>query len=434
MADSQNSDAVCRAESSRTAALAWTTLAFFAGFAGVSAFGPIVSRLKESMEIGAFLMGLLSASPSLTGSLLRIPFGAAVDRAGGKTPILILLGLAGLGVIGITLLFALFPDPAIGQYPLFLLAGILCGCGIAIFSVGIPSVSYWYPQKKQGSALAAYAGLGNLAPGLFAVLLPSMAAALGFKLSYSIWFVFVFVIFLLVLVFMKDAPYFQYRQMGIEIDPDALLHACGEELLPSGGAADSLKKAGANWRTWILTYFYFINFGGFIALTVWFPTYWAEFFTLSLVAAGGLTAAYSLSSSLLRVLGGWAADRMTGEAVTLFSFVVVIAGSILMVLVSDSFGLAFCGMMLMALGMGFANAAVFKLVPRYTPAAVGGASGIVGGLGAFGGFVIPPLMGLFVHISPVKGYSNGFLVFTILSGIALLFLYVLHRFPPRKEV
>ena len=114
MADKPDTEMVCYAESSRTAALAWTTLAFFAGFAGVSAFGPIVSRLKESMEIGAFLMGLLSASPSLTGSLLRIPFGAAVDRVGGKKPILILLGLAGLGIIGITLLFALFPDPAVG--------------------------------------------------------------------------------------------------------------------------------------------------------------------------------------------------------------------------------------------------------------------------------------------------------------------------------
>ena len=424
---------VCYAESSKTAALGWTTLAFFAGFAGVSAFGPIVSRLKETMEIGAFLVGLLSACPSLTGSLLRIPFGAAVDRVGGKQPILILLGLAGLGVVGITLLFTFFPHPTIAQYPLFLLAGIMCGCGIAIFSVGIPSVSYWYPQKKQGSALAAYAGFGNLAPGIFAMLLPSMVEFMGFKLSYSVWFAFALVIFLLVLIFMKDAPYFQYKQQGIEIDPDALLHACGEELLPSGGATDSLKKAGANWRTWILTFFYFINFGGFIALTVWFPTYWADFFKISIVMAGVLTAAYSLSSSLLRVFGGWLADRLTGEKVTLFSFIIVIAGSILMVGVSDSFGLALLGQMLMALGMGFANAAVFKLVPRYTPAAVGGASGIVGGLGAFGGFVIPPLMGLFVNISPVKGYSNGFMVFTILTLIALALLYVIYRYPPQTE-
>jgi MFS transporter, NNP family, nitrate/nitrite transporter len=44
-------------------------------------------------------------------------------------------------------------------------------------------------------------------------------------------------------------------------------------------------------------------------------------------------------------------------------------------------------------GMGLQNAIVFKLVPRYTPDAIGGASGWIGGLGALGGFVIPPLMG-----------------------------------------
>ena len=80
---------VCYAVSSPRAALAWTTLAFFAGFSGVSAFGPIVPHLKQAMDVGPLLMGILAASPALTGSLLRIPFGALVDRMGGKKPILI---------------------------------------------------------------------------------------------------------------------------------------------------------------------------------------------------------------------------------------------------------------------------------------------------------------------------------------------------------
>ena len=75
-----NEEAVCYAKSSRGAALFWTTLAFFGGFAGVSAFGPIVHKLKDTMALSPFLMGLMAASPALTGSLLRIPFGAMVDR------------------------------------------------------------------------------------------------------------------------------------------------------------------------------------------------------------------------------------------------------------------------------------------------------------------------------------------------------------------
>jgi NNP family nitrate/nitrite transporter-like MFS transporter len=426
-------EAVCHAQSSRGAALFWTTLAFFGGFAGVSAFGPIVSKLKVTMTMSPFLVGLLAASPALTGSLLRIPFGAMVDRMGGKKPILILLGLAALGVTGITVMFWFFPMPRPAQYPFFLLFGVLCGCGIAVFSVGIPAVSYWYPQKTQGSALAIYAGLGNLAPGLFAFILPYMVVSLGLTVSYVFWFGMLLVLVVLIYIYMKDAPYFQYREMGIEIDPDALLLACGEELIPSGTAMESIKKAGSDWRTWVLTYFYFITFGGFIALTVWLPTYWAELFGTGLVHAGLLTALYSLSASLLRVIGGYASDRIGGEKVSLISFLTVGIGALLMFLALQSASLAFAGEMILALGMGFANAAVFKLVPKYSPAAVGGAAGIVGGLGAFGGFVIPLLMGLFVKINGRSGYAQGFSVFVVMAVIASILFVVLNRYAPKEN-
>jgi NNP family nitrate/nitrite transporter-like MFS transporter len=307
------------------------------------------------------------------------------------------------------------------------LFGILCGCGIAIFSVGIPSVSYWYPQKKQGRALALYAGLGNLAPGLFAVVLPSMVVALGFISSYVSWFVMLTILLVLVGRFMKDAPYFQYRQMGIEIDPDALLIACGEELVPSGNAMASIQKAGEDWRTWALTFFYFISFGGFIALTVWLPTYWSELFSTGLVTAGMLTALYSLSCSLLRVAGGYISDSLGGEKVVLVSFIMVAIGAILMAITTTSFATALAGQMILALGMGFANAAVFKLVPKYSPMSVGGAAGIVGGLGAFGGFVIPPLMGVFVKAYGNSGYAWGYIVFVCLALVSLVVFVILSR-------
>ena len=427
-------EAVCYAQSSRGVALFWTTLAFFGGFAGVSAFGPIVHKLKDTMALSPFLMGLMAASPALTGSLLRIPFGAMVDRMGGKKPILILLGLAALGVAGITVMFWFFPMPLPAQYPFFLLFGILCGCGIAVFSVGIPTVSYWYPQKTQGTALAVYAGLGNLAPGLFAFILPYMVVSLGLTVSYVFWFGMLLVLVVLIYIYMKDAPYFQYREMGIEIDPEALLLACGEELVPSGTAKESIKKAGSDWRTWVLTYFYFVTFGGFIALTVWLPTYWAELFETGLVRAGLLTALYSLSASLLRVLGGYASDRIGGEKIILISFLTVGIGALLMFLALQSKSLALAGEMILALGMGFANAAVFKLVPKYSPAAVGGASGIVGGLGAFGGFVIPLLMGLFVKINGHSGYAQGFSVFVVMAVVALILFAALSRYALAETV
>jgi NNP family nitrate/nitrite transporter-like MFS transporter len=407
--------------------LAWTTLAFFAGFAGVSAFGPVLPKLKQSMQAGPFLMGLLAASPSLTGSLLRIPFGAMVDRIGGKTPILILLLLAASGVGGITLLFSLGGPPQPSHYPLFMVFATLCGCGIAVFSVGVPAVSYWYPQRKQGTALAVYGGLGNLAPGIFALLLPYLVTNLGFTGSYVLWLAVLLTMTLLIMLRMKDAPYFQYKEMGMAIDPEALLLACGEELVPTGKVMDSIRKAGVDWRTWVLTYFYFVTFGGFIALTVWLPTYWTELFNISLVKAGFLTALFSLSASLLRVAGGMVSDRLGGEKIVALSLVTVGLGAIGMTLAEGSLSVAVGAEVVLALGMGFGNAAVFKLVPKFTPKAVGGAAGIIGGLGAFGGFVVPPIMGLMVRWQGQAGYSRAFFVFLGLSLIALFLFAILKR-------
>jgi NNP family nitrate/nitrite transporter-like MFS transporter len=82
---------------------------------------------------------------------------------------------------------------------------------------------------------------------------------------------------------------------------------------------------------------------------------------------------------------------------------------------------------IMAIGMGVTNAAVFKLVPEYVPNAIGGAAGWVGGLGAFGGFVIPPLMGYIAGQMGSIGYARGFLVFIIISIICFGIIYLLDK-------
>ncbi|EDP73411.1 hypothetical protein HG1285_12392, partial [Hydrogenivirga sp. 128-5-R1-1] len=71
--------------------------------------------------------------------------------------------------------------------------------------------------------------------------------------------------------------------------------------------------------------------------------------------------------------------------------------------------------------------AVFKLVPKYVPHATGGAAGWVGGLGAFGGFVVPPILGIFVQNYGVIGYSKGFIVYVILALIAIIISIMLWK-------
>jgi NNP family nitrate/nitrite transporter-like MFS transporter len=415
-----------RGNAGRTLLLA--TLAFFGGFAGVSVFGPLVPRFTQLMHLNPFQAGLLAAIANLTGSLLRIPFGAWADAAGGKRPFLVLLGLSWLGIAGITAVMGLaYPAHLDGLYPVLLLLGLFAGAGIATFSVGIAQVSYWYPRERQGGPLGTYAGLGNAAPGLFAGVLPVMLLAWGAVPTYAAWMAFLAAIAAVYAAGVHDAPSFQLRAQGRPVTAQAVA-AWGQDLLPAGSARDGLATAAHNPATWVLVALYFTSFGGFLALTAWLPTFWHAGYHVSLAAGGILTLLFSLLTSLVRVPGGLMADRFSIRYALVVNLLVIAAGATLLA-TAPALPAAVAGEVLLALGMGLQNAVIFKLVPRYVPSAVGGASGWIGGLGAFGGFVIPPVMGLVAQAGP-GGYAHSFAVFWILAAIDLAAIAWLTRMHP----
>jgi NNP family nitrate/nitrite transporter-like MFS transporter len=405
------------------------TIGFFVGFAAVSLFGPLAHSFRDLMGLTPMMVAFLVATPALSGSLLRIPFGAWVDTTGGRKPFLVLLSLSLVGMVGLWgVIVALYPDRlSISFYPVLLCLAALSGCGIATFSVGIGQVSYWFPQERQGRALGTYAGLGNIAPGLFAFLLPITLTAWGLAGSYLAWILLLSAGIVAYALMGLNAPFFQLRRAGASVE-DAKRDAgdLGQEIFPAGGIMDGLVIAARRSTTWALVFVYFTTFGGFIALTAWFPTYWMSFHGISAGMAGLWTAVYSVGASLIRVPGGGLADRVGGERTAIGSLAVTLGGALLLTL-SHSYPLSIAGAVLMAMGMGVTNAAVFKLVPQVAGDAVGGAAGWVGGLGAFGGFAIPPVMGLFVSSQGQTGYATGFGVFIALSLVSLMLSAILRR-------
>jgi NNP family nitrate/nitrite transporter-like MFS transporter len=415
--------------------LVGATVGFFIGFAAVALFGPTANKFKEVMGLSPLMVGFLVAVPSLSGSLLRIPFSAWVDTTGGRKPFLVLLSLSVLGMVGLTaVVFLLYPGGlSAGLYPLLLVLGVLSGCGIATFSPGISQVAYWFPQKRQGAALGAFAGIGNLAPGLFSLLLPLALSGLGLGTSYLIWLVFLILGTGLYYRLGRNSPYFQYLARGVSSKKAReLARQDGQEIFPAGSLVDSLTISARIWKTWGLVAIYFTTFGGFIALTAWLPTYWTAYLGSGAVLAGVLTAAFSITASVVRIFGGRLADRLGGENTALLALLVLMSGALLMVF-SGTFGLSLAAELLLALGMGVGNAAVFKLVPQTVPQAVGGASGWVGGLGAFGGFAIPPLLGAIVRSAGPGGYASGFWVFAGLALVSLGLSYLVKRSAPLRR-
>lgn len=404
--------------------LAAATLGFFFGSAAISLFGPSATKLNEVMELSPSMLGLLVAIPTLSGSLLRIPFGASVDENGGRKSFLWLMVLSVIGLAGLSLLLTThYPDNMEGTYWLILLFGCLSGCGVATFSVGAGQTSYWYPKNKQGFALGIFGGFGTLGAGVFALILPVLLQSVGFVSAYHIWTAFMILGTILYAVISCNAYLFQYRKKGFSEDESKKMAiVAGQELFPAGNMKQSLIISAKIPETWILVIAYFVTFGGFMALTAWLPTYWQKTHGLSATQAGLYTAVYACLAALLRIPGGSISDRIGGLKVSMFAIALLGSVSIIMAFSSNWILSGICTLVI-AVAFGLNNAAIMKLVPVYVSKSVGGASGWVGGLGAFGGFVIPPVLGKVVDVMGITGYYRGFFTFTVLSIIVLLILY-----------
>lgn len=405
--------------------LASGTLAFFSGFAAVALFGTTALKVGPILHLNLVELSWLVAIPTLTGAFLRIPFSLMVDRWGKWTLFVqLLIGLAGM--IGIIFtLNGIHTSPPMVTYYGLLLFGAIAGTSISTFSSGITYVSYFFPQRKQGTALGIFAGLGNTAPGIFTVILPYALVLLGLVYAYVAWAIFLALATVIYGLVSVNPPFLRYIKEGKSRDvAEALVRAEGLDVIPSNSLGSSLRSAARNGKVWALVFMYLTSFGGFEAMTEWLPTYWKGFLHVTPIEAGLLTGVvYSLLTALIRVFGGWSSDRLGGEVVSVFAFVIMIVGS-LVFLSAGSLTSAIVAEIVMAIGMGIANGSVFKLVPRYSPDAVSGASGLVGGLGAAGGLLIPPIMGYIVSMSK---YPYAFSIFTLLGLVSLTLAFALWR-------
>ena len=243
-----------------SSALLGATLGFFFGVMAISLFGPTSTTLGAAMGLGATELGLL----------------VSVRRG-----FLFLLAAAVLGLGALSILFTLYPvetpGSMTGLYPIVLLLGCLAGCGIATFSVGASQSNYWFAKSRQGYASGIYGGLGTTSAGILAFALPLLLHRFGFTAAYYILTGVMLLGLLLYIWLGANPPYFQFLKAGksAEVARDNAL-ACGQELFPKGNAATSLKISARIPQTWMLVLCYFTTFGGFMALTAWFPTFWKK--------------------------------------------------------------------------------------------------------------------------------------------------------------
>ncbi|HXG93268.1 MAG TPA: MFS transporter [Blastocatellia bacterium] len=375
--------------------LALATGAFaicFAVFGSVSAMMPI---LKKNFQLSPLQVSIALALPVLLGSLGRIPLGILTDRYGGRV------------VFSIVMAFAIIPAVLMGfvsAYWQLLVCGFFIGIALASFSVGVAFVSGWFPPARQGMALGVY-GAGNIGQSLAAYGSPVIAAAFGFE--WGFWTFAVLLAVWLAVFFLKarNAP-----RRG-----------------PAKTLAD-IARPLKHKMSWVLSLYYFLTFGGFVAMSIYLPTFLTEMFNLTAKDAGFRTAGFVVLATLMRPVGGALADKVGGRAILLWVFPAVAAMAIFLACpLMSTFTIGALGM---AAAIGLGNGAVFKLVPEHFPQSVGAVTGLVGAAGGLGGFFPPLVVG---GVKQVTGaFTLGFVFLSLFALICLLVIWRLGISPSRK--
>jgi NNP family nitrate/nitrite transporter-like MFS transporter len=345
----------------------------FAVFGSVSAMMPLLSA---KLQLTSFQKGVALALPVLLGSLGRIPLGMLTDRLGGRSVFLA------------SMVAALVPVTLLGwveSYEGLLVCGFFAGLALAVFPIGISLVGGWYPAHRQGLALGVY-GMGNVGQGAAALAAPFLAQRLG--PAWGFWSFSIMVLgWLVVFALLARNPPRQRR-------PQEWRDYLRPLRQPAG---------------WVLSLYYSLTFGGFVALASCLPLYFVELFGLSPIEAGLRTALFIVVATACRPLGGWLADRLGGGTILMGVFPVI--GCMGALLALPSLNCFLTGVLGIAVALGLGNGAVFKLVPQRFPDSVGSATGLVGAAGGLGGFFPPLVAGLLRHWT--GRHSEAFLLLAL---------------------
>jgi NNP family nitrate/nitrite transporter-like MFS transporter len=199
-------------------------------------------------------------------------------------------------------------------------------------------------------------------------------------------------------------------------------------VVPTEALVRRLSGAARLRITWQAAALYAIGFGGYVAFSVYLPTYLKNAYGLTPADASNRMAGFVVVAVLMRPLGGWLSDRVRAASVLTVAFAVVAVGALIQSTTPALAPLGTIVFLSMAGALGAASGATFALVAQRAPAAkVGSVTGIVGAAGGLGGFIPPLVMGSIFGRS--GDYGAGLIALAAMAVLVLLLAASMRRTP-----
>src|SRR6516225_9624159 len=345
--------------------LGMATVGFALTFWAWALLSPLGAHFKQSLGLTSFQQALVVAVPVIVGALGRIPVGALTDRYGGRLmfPVVSFATIVPVLFLGLT-----------GYRSLagLLVGGFFLGLAGTSFAVGVPFVNAWFSAERRGAAIGVF-GMGMGGTAISALTTIKLVAHGSIHTPFFIVAGVLAAFGVAAAVVLRDAP---GRQVPTQ---PALARLAATVKLPI---------------TWQASALYAVGFGGFVAFSVYLPTYLKNAYLLTQTDAANKMAGFVLLAVVMRPVGGWLSDRLTPPPVLAVAFAVVTAGAIVVLRAPKIAAAGTIAFLAMAAALGAAAGAVFALVAQRAPAQqVGAVTGVVGAAGGLGGFVPPLVMG-----------------------------------------
>ena len=352
------------------------------------AMGPFIT---EAFKLTPQQTGLMVSIPILAGALMRFPLGVVAQYIGRKNAALVEMSL-----IIVAMLWGFF---FVTSFNDALAMGVLLGIAGASFGVALSLGSGWFPPEHKGLAMGI-AGAGNSGTVIALLLAPPLAQHYGWQTVYGFAALFMLIPLIIMLTLAKEPP--DNEHQSIKQHLSCLFQADG----------------------WVFNAVYIITFGGFIGLSAFLPTFFYDQFHVTKVEAAQLTMLATIMGSIVRVLGGFAADKL-GGIVALTVVLLVVAALFLSLTTEPSLVLTTILFMAVFACLGAGNGALFQLVPLRWPLSTAVASSMIGEIGALGGSIIPNAMGY--SKQSTGSFGSGFVFFAALAVVVCVVLFVAQR-------
>jgi len=368
--------------------LIFSVLSEHIGFSVWSLWSVLVLFLGPSYGFDPAQKFLLTALPTLVGSVLRIPYTFAVGKFGGRNWTIV----SALLLIIPCVLIAIFLEPGV-SFTTLLVISLFAGVGGGNFASSMTNINAYYPLRLKGWALGVNAGGGNLGVPVVQLVGLLVLATLGATHPRAMVAIYL--------------PLIALAALGAYLTMD--------NLTQNSNAKGAIREVTRHYETWVISLLYIGTFGSFIGfgfafgqvLLVQFP----EQFPAPLKAAA-LTWLGPLLGSLIRPLGGALADRYKGSVVTFWNFVAMAIGAAIVLVASqqNSLSLFLVGFVMLFVFSGIGNGSVYKMIPAiFTAKALtsteqagedggvaarlatkrsGALIGLAGAIGAFGGVLV----------------------------------------------